>query len=82
MWLRLLIFFLCLLVGAAAGWFVAGWPGTSAGLLLAALLWSLFDVLRATRIVPASPGTAPRRNASRRPASNPEARATSAARAS
>ena len=51
MWLRFLIFFLCLLAGAAAGWLAAGWPGSSAGLLLAALLYSLFDLLRAARIV-------------------------------
>ena len=51
MWLRFLIFFVCLLVGAVAGWLVARWPGACGGLLLAALIWGLFDLLRAARIV-------------------------------
>ncbi|KQP22879.1 phosphate regulon sensor histidine kinase PhoR [Pseudorhodoferax sp. Leaf267] len=51
MWLRFSSFFLFLLGGAGAGWFVARWPGTSAGLLLAALAWWLLDVLRAMRVL-------------------------------
>jgi two-component system phosphate regulon sensor histidine kinase PhoR len=51
MWLRFISLVVLLLAGAAAGWWVAAWPGTSAGLLLAAMAWWFVDLWRAMRIL-------------------------------
>ncbi|KQP35311.1 phosphate regulon sensor histidine kinase PhoR [Pseudorhodoferax sp. Leaf274] len=51
MWLRFTSFVVFLVAGAAAGWWLRGWPAACAGLLLAATAWWLVDALRAVRVL-------------------------------
>lgn len=51
MWLRFISFLLVQLAGAGLGWLAGGWPAACVGTVLAASLWWLLDIWRATRIL-------------------------------
>ncbi|WP_326532737.1 phosphate regulon sensor histidine kinase PhoR [Pseudorhodoferax sp.] len=51
MWLRFSSFVVFMAAGAAAGWWLRGWPAACGGIMLAALAWWLVDVWRALRVL-------------------------------